>query len=121
MSSALANEGFNEGQVLEMSKDIQTLFKKPSVREEEVKISGIPHALNVSKVSVEVHFNNARAVFIGGWFVISCEAFSEYMCTLVMFVFEFALPQDCINIFNLDDFMSIFLEVSPHGIVFGGS
>ena len=121
MSSALADQSFNERQIFKMSEDVQTLFKKPSVGEEEVKISGIPHALNVSKVSVEVHFNNARAVIIGGWFVISCEAFSEYVCTLVMFMFEFALPEDCINIFNLDDFVSIFLEVSPHGIVFGGS
>ena len=38
-----------------------------------------------------------------------------------MLMLEAALSEDLVNILNVDDFVSMFLEVSPDGVVFGGS
>ena len=38
-----------------------------------------------------------------------------------MFVFETALSEDLVDVFNFDDVVSMFLEVPPNGVVFWGS
>ena len=38
-----------------------------------------------------------------------------------MLMLEAAFSEDLVNILNVDDFVSMFLEVSPDGVVFGGS
>ena len=75
----------------------------------------------MSEISVEVFFNSERAMCFGGRRVVGCEAFSKDMGTLVMFVFESALSEDCVNVLHLNNFISMFLEVFPNGVVFGGS
>ena len=62
MTSALANECFNVREIFEMSKDVEALFEEPGVGEEKAEICGVPHALDVSKISVEVFFDSERAV-----------------------------------------------------------
>ena len=73
----------------------------------------------MSEISVEVFFNSERVMCFRGRRVVGCEAFSKDMGTLVMFVFESALSKDFVNVFNFDDFVSMFLEVFPDGVVFG--
>ena len=53
------------------------------------------------EVGIEVLFNSEGVVC--GFCVVGCEAFSEDMGALVMFVFESALSEDLVDVFNLDD------------------
>ena len=64
MSSSSADECFNEGEIFEVSENVEALFEEPSVGEEESEIAGIPHTLNVFEVCVEVLFNCEW--FVGG-------------------------------------------------------
>ena len=84
MSSTLANERFNVGEVFEVPEDAKPLFEKPCVGKEEIEVTCVPHTLNVGKIIIEVFFNDPR--FVYGVGVFGCEAFSENVGTLVMFM-----------------------------------
>ena len=71
------------------------------------------------EVGIEVLFN--REGFVSGLCVVGSEAFGEDVGALVMLVFEAALSEDLVNVMNLNDFISVFLEVIPNGVVFWGS
>ena len=74
------------------------------------------------EVSIEVFFDDQRVMlFSHRRGILSCEAFSESVSALVVFVFEAAFPEDFVNIPRVNDEFSVLFEEFPNGVVFRGS